>query len=407
MSDLEARGERGEHDPRKRASEEEEAAAAGYIPPNERRVLPFPVERASGNDKPAPNTLRFIPASEFLTPPTPPVWVIDGMAETDSLTILFGDPESGKSFLAMDWAACVATGHPWKSKPVRKGPVLYVNGEGHNGINRRFTAWCIANNIDLKEHPLYLSTTTTALTDEVARAELEAVIAEFIREHGMPAAIVIDTLARNFGPGDENSTQDMGRAVETLDAIRRMTGAWVIAVHHSGHADKTRARGSIVLRGSADTEYRMTRPEAGDTTLTATKTKDGARPDPITFRFADVELGVKDDHGREVTSAVLIQTQYIPPDDIPASKGGRPAGTGKHLQAAITTLQTLYGRAVANVTKDGRDPDEAKVAIEFWRDACIGAGMHRNRFSESLAQLKAAGRIRCEYGFAYPNEDDE
>src|SRR3546814_14339654 len=109
-------------------------------------------------------------ASECLKPPTPPNWIVDGIAETDSFCVLFGDPESGKSFMAMDWACCVATGTPWKDRKVKKGPVLYINGEGHNGVNRRLTAWAIANGVDLRQHPLYLSSTPTALTDERSEA---------------------------------------------------------------------------------------------------------------------------------------------------------------------------------------------------------------------------------------------
>src|SRR3546814_13446610 len=67
-----------------------------------------------------------------------------------------------------------------------RSPVLYINGEGHNGVNRRLTAWAIANGVDLRQHPLYLSSTTTALTDEASRAEFEAVVAEFIRAFGKP-----------------------------------------------------------------------------------------------------------------------------------------------------------------------------------------------------------------------------
>jgi hypothetical protein len=387
------------------ADPQEEAQAEAYVPKRE-QVATFPVEPPA-KDEPRATTLRFIPISEFLTAVTAPDWLIRDVVETDSLVMIFGDPEAGKSFLAMDWAASVATGREWNGCKVKRGPVLYINGEGHKGVNRRFRAWEIANQEPLAASSLHVSTVSTALTDEVSRAELEAVLAEFIRAHGMPVLIVIDTLARNFGPGDENSTQDMTRAIATCDAIRAMTQATVALVHHSGHADKTRARGSMVLRGSLDAEYRMTRVEgSGDTTLEATKMKDAERHAPIAFRFASVELGVQDDEGREVTSAVLKRTEYVAHDEAPRAKGGRPGGGGKHLNTVMDTLNKLYSRAVRNVVADGRDASEAKVAAETWREACIGNGMHRNRFNESMAQLKAAGKVRFEYGFAYPMEDE-
>lgn len=381
-----------------RADAHDEELAASYTGD---RVVALPA-RARDEEPKAPR-LRFIPASEFLKAPTPPNWMIDGIAETDSFCVLFGDPESGKSFMAMDWACCVATGTDWKGKAVKRGPVLYINGEGHNGVNRRLTAWSIANGVDLRQHPLFLSSTTTALTDEFARVEFEAVVAEFIHAHGKPSLIVIDTLARNFGPGDENSTQDMQRAVDTVDAIRVLTGAWIIAIHHSGHGDKSRARGSIVLRGAADTEYRMGRLNSGgDTLLESTKMKDGAKPPPMTFRFADVELGVQDEHGNEVTSAVLIQTSYDPSEvtSTPPSAKGRGKNQGK----ALALLEDMLDSRRTNIERSGRDPDLARVTMIEWRAACREAEMNRHRVHEVTRALVDAGKVVQEGDFVRPVE---
>src|SRR3546814_108548 len=131
---------------------------------DEARAAEF-ADRANGSPEPSipaakpearAKILRFIPASEFLKPPTPPNWIVDGIAETDSFCVLFGDPESGKSFMAMDWACCVATGTPWKDRKVKKGPVLYINGEGQHGVNRLLTARAIANGVALRPHPPHL-----------------------------------------------------------------------------------------------------------------------------------------------------------------------------------------------------------------------------------------------------------
>src|SRR3546814_13695348 len=97
----------------------------------------------------------------------------------------------------------------------------------------------------------------------------------------------------------------MQRAIDTVDAIREMTGAWVIAIHHSGHSDKSRARGSIVLRGAADTDYRMGRLNTGgDTLLESTKVKDGAKHPLMAFRSPDAALRAQDEPGPEVNSGV-------------------------------------------------------------------------------------------------------
>ncbi len=51
-------------------------------------------------------------------------WVIDGILETGALGCLFGDPASYKSFMALDWALCIASGTQWKGHIVKTGQSL-------------------------------------------------------------------------------------------------------------------------------------------------------------------------------------------------------------------------------------------------------------------------------------------
>ena len=44
--------------------------------------------------------------------------------------------------------------------------------------------------------------------------------------------IVLDTLARTFGDGDEKAARDMGGFVASVDRLRAETGAHVAVVHH-------------------------------------------------------------------------------------------------------------------------------------------------------------------------------
>lgn len=49
--------------------------------------------------------------------------------------------------------------------------------------------------------------------DASAAMEVEHEIARLAECHGQPALIVVDTLARNMGAGDENSNADIGTFV--------------------------------------------------------------------------------------------------------------------------------------------------------------------------------------------------
>jgi hypothetical protein len=107
-------------------------------------------------------------------------------------------------------------------------------------------------------------------------------------QHGIPRLIVVDTLARNFGAGDENSQKDMTTFIVAMDGLRhRFPACTIIIVHHSGHGDKDRARGSSVLKGAVDAEYKTTKTD-DRIKLENHKMKDGPPPQPMEFRLESV-----------------------------------------------------------------------------------------------------------------------
>jgi len=344
----------------------------------------------AGKDRVESRTFSFVSRSQLKIART--CWLVKPLLEADCVAVLIGEPETYKSFLALDIAMCIASGTSWHGRKVRQGPVLYIAGEGQTGLAKRISAWELHHKLDLTAHPIMFSTMPTALTDPVARAILLTEIERATEYLGAsPALVVADTLSRNFGPGDENSTADMQRAGMTLDAVRHATqGGTVLVVHHSGHADKTRGRGSSVLWGNSDAEYLLVKDEvAGIATLTARKTKDGPRPQPVSFKPIVIDLGLLDDDGDAQTSLVLTEAEYAPP------KKSRTSGMGNNQQRALGTLRDLCTHHRNNVAASGRDPDMARVTIGEWRSAC-NAFLNRFQFRDAREGLLKAGLISIE-----------
>jgi RecA-family ATPase len=96
---------------------------------------------------------------------------------------------------------------------------------------------------------------SVALTSD----DLDAMVTAILALEAKPVLIVIDTLARTFGAGDENKQADMNAYVSAADRLREATGANVMIVHHSGVHEDRRERGSNVLRGAADTVIKVSR----------------------------------------------------------------------------------------------------------------------------------------------------
>ncbi|MFP4474643.1 MAG: AAA family ATPase [Desulfatibacillaceae bacterium] len=128
------------------------------------------------------------------------------------------------------------------------------------------------------------------------------------RKHGSPNLIVVDTVARNFGPGDENATVDMSSFVSIMDALRARFGTAVLLVRHTGQSDKGRARGAYALKAALDFEYRL---EVQGTTrvLTCTKPKDFEDPDSLVFQPETVVLPGWQDRKEQFATSVVLRRQ--------------------------------------------------------------------------------------------------
>jgi len=248
----------------------------------------------------------FTKVSDLLSDIKSVQWLVENYLETDALSMVFGPSGGGKSFCVVDIACCVATGTPWHGMPVRKGAVFYIAGEGHNGLARRFAAWQKARGVKLDDSvPLFKSNRAVMLLDGNAAAGLAAEVERLVKETGhQPSLVIVDTLARNFGDGDENTQKDAGRFIEHLDTyIRRPYQCNVMTVHHSGH-DMDRARGSSALKGAMDQEI-WVKGQAGHIELKVTKMKDAEIPADRHFRISQIDLGIKDDCDVEITGAFL------------------------------------------------------------------------------------------------------
>lgn len=260
-------------------------------------------------EKPSIQKFPFIKASDLKI--SPPKWIVEDYLEENSLSIVFGDPGSGKTFIALSLAASIATGRLWYSKNVTEGSVFYIAGEGFSGISRRLAAWSKFNECPLDHASLFISERPAQLLDRANAMLVAETITELAANYGHPKLVVIDTLARNFGNGNENQTEDMSAFIAIVDChIRIPFNCCVLIVHHTGHSDKDRARGSIALKAAADSEYHIEKRE-DNVTMTTTKVKDAETLEPLSFHLKSLEIGVVDEKNKEVTSAILEPTTFV------------------------------------------------------------------------------------------------
>ncbi len=295
-----------------------------------------------------------------------------------------------KSFVAIDLALAIAYGLPWHGHdtPGSGAPVAYIAGEGRRGILRRVAGWRIQHRIEEKP-PFFLSTGCAQFLESRSFREVRAAIREVEEQVGKPVLIVIDTLNRNFGPGDENDTRDMTRFISACDKLREETGAAILIVHHVGVNDNGRARGSGVLRGAMDVEIKCKK-STMLINLTATKVKDARHPEPLCLRPMELELPYQDKKGRPLTTLVLDDAELPAPESV---KVKLPPST----QFAYDILRKLAA-------------DGEPVHVEQWRKECYRRGIadgpaaRRQAFSRARNRLLMDGLVTCVDDFYQPED---
>lgn len=200
--------------------------------------------------------------------------------------------------------------------------------------------------------------------------------------------IIIDTLARNFGAGNENSTEDMTHFVNNLDRLRNEFNVTILVVHHTGHGSPDRGRGSSVLKAAVDTELAM-KASRNVITLDCTKMKDASHPQQSTFSLEEIDLGLLDKYQKPITSAILKPTEY-------QNITHKPKRMGKNQQSALDTLEEMFFEYRADKEFRGLNPDDAKVPVSIWKKR---TALQSNRFDEAKRGLLDGGLIRLNGGF--------
>ncbi len=341
------------------------------------------------------NRLYFRSAYALTSKPYHVEWLIKGIVDKGSLAVLFGKAGAYKTTVALDIGLCVAAGMPWHGHDIhQQGPVFFICGEGYAGLSRRVKAWAIANNADLVEIPFFASDRPVQFLDSSSVGELIAAIDGMREQYGDPVLVIIDTVNRCFGPGDENSTSDMTKFINAIDGLRHSYGCAVLLAHHTGLSASDRARGSSALRAALDWEYAMNA-QNDILKFECTKAKDFAPPKIISFRPKAVSIGDwigPDDD--EAPSACIMEMVEL----TAALHNTRKSLTGAN--------KVAYNALIGLANQDGKT---IPVHVKVWRSAAYSAGISKGNgsarkkaFSRAVTDLQREGWIKADGDFWTP-----
>lgn len=314
-----------------------EGLDAGYIAKIDAQINPILAARAAGTPleedllKPKDAVFEFMPLKDM-------DWKFSGspvyknFLYQNAITVVYGQSNVGKSFVAADIAGHIALGRDWgqfKYKPQKPIGVVYICAEAGKSFGKRGKALMLR--LDVQDIPFYVldAAPNFAKSKDDAKALVKA-IKNLERTTGVKIGlVVVDTLATTFEGGNENSSEDMGLYISNMKYIQRFADTGVLIVHHSGKDQAAGARGHSSLRAATDTEIEVMSEKKGERyhrTIRTRKQREGESDLMIRFGLMVVELGKDDEDDVIDTCHVVLENDsefesIVPNPDADLSPG--------------------------------------------------------------------------------------
>ncbi|MCW3101552.1 MAG: DnaB domain protein helicase domain protein, partial [Chthonomonadaceae bacterium] len=217
---------------------------------------------------------RLLSLEDVLALPDPQ-WLVDRFLP-EGTTALIGLPNCGKSFVALHLAFCVASGHSWQGRQVKKGKVLYIAAEGASGLKKRLLALAAAHEDIWPADSLRFKTSAIEL---LSSPQVEQLVQLLDAEQH--ALVVVDTLSQSMPGANENDAKDMSRVVSALDKLKAV-GSNVLVIHHTTKDDSKHLRGSSALEAGLEAAWHVKATD-GLVTLTNSRQRNYEREPAMTL----------------------------------------------------------------------------------------------------------------------------
>lgn len=289
---------------------------------------------------------------EALASIKPPEWLLPGVLPEASYAILFGSPGTFKTFIALDIALSLATGFPlapvWGVDAGKAGPILFAAGEGNAGMERRVRAWERVHYDDCRVgRDFYLGAPVPRINDTEIDQFIDGALS--ISPAGYKL-VVIDTIGRAMQGANENSQEYASMFTHMVEVIQAELGCTVLALHHTGHGDGSRERGSTVFGADADTRLKLDRKDKDYmVTLEVVKQKDAAEGDPVSIGLREIDLG---DGVKSLCAVKPDLSQVVSRDTKSGSEEALDQSFMQVLDKAVEDTLSRAGRTTDFSTKD-------------------------------------------------------
>ena len=237
--------------------------------------------------------------------------LVEALLLKDGMSVVYGDSNSGKTFLAIDLACSIALGGNWLGRRSVQGVALYLATEGPMSVKRRLKAYKKHHGIN--KLPIVVVTSPVNFFEGGADDSHKVVklIEKIEAEVGQKVRIVIgDTMARISAGANENTGQDMTIVLKHADYIREHAQIHFMWIHHCGKDAAKGGRGWSGIRAAIDTEIEVVETKGQKIrSIEVTKQRDiDGKGDRYGFTLMPISIGMNQ-WGKVRSSCVVIEAE--------------------------------------------------------------------------------------------------
>lgn len=307
-------------------------------------------------------------------------WLVRDFIPANTVTLLAGDGSTGKSLIALQLTAAVASATPWLGHDVQHGRALYLSAEDDKPELHRRLAAINASGIawramaGLKVLPLADADAVLGaggrngtLQPTELFGSVEAKVVEW-----KPIVLIIDSLHDAFA-GDENVRTLARQFISLLRGLAIRQQCSVIVLSHpslSGMASGTGTSGSTGWSNAVRSRLYLTRAD-----------EDGADPDRRTLQVMKANYG---------QFGLRLDVKWIRGLFVPAIAGEQTAAIAPGEMAAFLAAKDSFVRMLDLYTLEGRavsaSPSQNYAPALFAKD-------HRTNVSSAALLAKAMNAL--------------
>ncbi len=179
---------------------------------------------------------------DLLACPPPPVdWVIDGVAARGTVSVLYGEPGVGKSYLALAFAGALAHGTDLGGFQCKRTGALLVDAENSEDelVRRMQSLGSFNGQVGIWFDVLEIEK-GTSIADPGNIAYLQNEIRRTSAQ-----LVILDSFSSLWPYGDENDRVQVTELFKLLNALARAYDTSILILHHSRRVGGYRGSGAI------------------------------------------------------------------------------------------------------------------------------------------------------------------